>query len=159
MNRDVVRVTTGLGLSMIDELQSMIYDMRWFIALCIVLIAVDLVFGIERAIIYNENIRKSRAIRKTINKFIDYMCWVLFAGIFAKAFAQSFGFEDTTITAWVMFVACISEIDSILQNYIEAHGKKNFSILRFILNLIKRKNKDIGNAIEDTINEKENENK
>lgn len=159
MTRDVVRVTTGLGLSMVDELQSMLWDMRWLIALCVVLIAVDLIFGIENATAHNEKIRRSRAIRRTCNKFIDYMCWLLFAGVFARAFSGPFGLADTTITAGVMLVACVSEVDSIVQNYTEAHGKERFSLMSFILNLIKRKNKDVGGAIEDTLKEKENENK
>lgn len=159
MTRDVVRVTTGLGLSMVEELQTMVWDMRWLIALCVVLIAVDLVFGIENAHVHNEKIRRSRAIRRTANKFIDYMCWLLFAGIFAKAFATPFGLADTTITAGVMLVACVSEVDSILQNYSEAHSKERFSIMQFLLNLIKRKNKDVGGAIEDTIKDNEDENK
>ena len=159
MTRDVVRVTTGLGLSMVDELQSMLWDMRWLIALCVVLIAVDLVFGIENANAYNEKIRRSRAIRRTANKFIDYMCWLLFAGVFARAFSGPFGLADTTITAGVMLVACVSEVDSIVQNYTEAHGKERFSLMSFFLNLIKRKNKDVGGAIEDTLKEKEDENK
>lgn len=159
MTRDVVRVTTGLGLSMVSELQCMLWDMRWFIVLCVVLIVVDLVFGIENATAHKEKIRKSRAIRRTANKFIDYMCWLLFAGVFARAFAQPFGIADTTVTAGVMFVACVSEVDSILQNYTEARGKERFSIMHFLLNLIKRKNKDVGGAIEDTIKENDDENK
>lgn len=157
MTRDVVRVTTGLGLSMLQEMQVLMWEMRWFIALCVVLIIVDLVFGIENATAHHEIIRRSRAIRRTANKFIDYMCWLLFAGVFSQAFAQPFGVSATTVTAAVMLVACISEVDSILQNYTEAHGRERFSLTRFFINFLKRNNAAVGGAIEDTIKEKEND--
>lgn len=157
MTRDVVRVTTGIGLSMLQEMQMLMWEMRWFIMLCVVLIVVDFVFGIENAKAHHERIRKSRAIRRTANKFIDYMCWLLFAGVFSKAFAQPFGVGATTVTATVMLIACVSEVDSILQNYTEAHGKERFSITRFFVNFLKRKNAAVGGAIEDTINEKDDD--
>lgn len=151
MTRDVVRVTTGLGLSMTQELQALVWDMRWMIALCVVLIIVDLIFGIENANAHNEKIRRSRAVRRTVNKFIDYMCWLLFAGVFAKAFAGPMGLSDTTVEAGVMLIACLSEVDSIFQNYAEAHGREKFSILNFFMNFLKRKNNDVGKALEETL--------
>lgn len=151
MTRDIVRVTTGVGLSMIQELQVMIWEMRWMIVLCVVLIVVDLIFGIENAKVHKEKIRRSRAIRRTVNKFIDYMCWILFAGVFAKAFAQPLSMDAMTVTATVMLIACISEVDSIWQNYSEAHNKERFSIMKFIIRFVKKKNHDVGEALEETI--------
>lgn len=159
MNRDVVRTTTGVGLSMLQELQTLMWSMRWFIALCVVLIVVDLVFGIEKAKAHNEQIRRSRAIRRTINKFIDYMCWLLFAGIFSMAFAVPFGIEPMTVAACAMLIACLSEVDSIYNNYADAHGKKRFSVTKFLVQLFKRKNNTIGSALENYINEQNDENK
>ncbi len=159
MNRDVARVSTGVGLSMLQELQMLVWSMRWFIALCVVLIVVDLVFGIEKAKVHNEQIRRSRAIRRTINKFIDYMCWLLFAGIFSMAFSVPFGIEPMTVAACAMLIACLSEVDSIYNNYADAHGKERFSITKFLVHIFKRKNSTIGSALENYINESKDEDK
>ena len=115
------------------------------------MIIVDLIFGIENANAHNEKIRRSRAIRRTVNKFIDYMCWLLFAGVFAKAFAGPMGLSDTTVEAGVMLIACLSEVDSVFQNYAEAHGREKFSILNFLVSFVKRKNNDVGKALEETL--------
>lgn len=156
MTRDIVRVTTGVGLSMVHELQTLLWDMRWMIALCVVLIIVDLIFGIENANAHKEKIRRSRAVRRTVNKFIDYMCWLLFAGVFAKAFAVPLNLDPMSVTASVMLIACLSEVDSIWQNYSEAHNKGKFSIMKFLVKFMKKKNKDVGEALEETIEDDTN---
>lgn len=159
MTRDVARASTGVGLSFIAEMQQLIYDMRWLLLLCAVLIIADLKFGIENSQAKGEMIRTSRALRRTINKLIDYLCWLMFSGVFAEAFAVPFGVEIMPVAAAVMLIACFNEIDSIVQNYHAARGQEGVSLIRFVVSLAKRKDKDVGCALEDTFNKEEKDDK
>lgn len=157
MTRDVTRTSAAVGLSFIEEMQAMMYDLRWLLLLCVVLIIADLKFGIEYATAHNEVIRASRAMRRTVNKFIDYLCWLMFSAVFAEAFAVPLGIDRMTVTVCVMLLACFNEIDSIVQNYHAARGIEGISLISFIVNLVKRKNKDVGEALEETLKQKEDE--
>ena len=152
MTRDVTRTAAATGLSFIAEMQAMIYDVRWLLLLCIVLIIADLKFGIENSLAHGEVIRSSRAMRRTINKFIDYLCWLMFSAVFAEAFAVPFGIDKMIVTVSVMLLACFNEIDSIMQNYHAARGIDGVSLIQFVVSLVKRKNKDVGEALEETLN-------
>jgi hypothetical protein len=152
MTRDVTRTAAATGLSFIGEMQAMIYDVRWLLLLCIVLIVTDLKFGIENSHAHGEVIRSSRAMRRTINKFIDYLCWLMFSAVFAEAFAVPFGIDKMVVTVCVMLFACFNEIDSIMQNYHAARGLEGVSLIQFIISLVKKKNKDVGEALEETLN-------
>lgn len=157
MTRDVTRAATATGMTFMQEIQLVLYDVRWLILLCLVLIVADLKFGIEKAMAQGEIIRTSRALRRTINKFIDYLCWLMFGVVFAEAFAVPLGIEYMTVTVCIMLLACFNEIDSIIQNYHAARGIKGVSLIKFVISLTKRKNKDVGEALEETLNNKKNE--
>ena len=51
-----------------------------------VLVFVDLRFGVKAAIARGEEIRPSRAVRRTINKMVDYLCWVTLAEVCTMTF-------------------------------------------------------------------------
>lgn len=155
--RDVTRVSTSVGISFLEEMRVLIFDMRWMILFCVVLIIVDLKFGIENAQARGEAIRMSRAGRRTINKFIDYMCWLLFAGVLGEAIGTPFGFDRIVVADTVLILACVSEIDSIAQNYCEARGLEKFSLSKFFVSVVKKKNKDIGDALDETLNKDKKE--
>lgn len=159
MTRDVARATTATGMTFMQEIQMVLYDVRWLILLCLVLILADLKFGIENSIAHGEVIRTSRALRRTINKFIDYLCWLMFGVVFAEAFAVPLGIDYMTVTVCIMLLACFNEVDSIMQNYHAARGIEGVSLIKFVINLVKRKNKDVGEALEETLKDKDNDNK
>ena len=159
MTRDVTRASTGVGLSFIAEIQQLIYDMRWFLLLCVVLIIADLKFGIDNSRAHGEKIRTSRALRRTVNKLIDYLCWLMISAVFAEAFAVPFGIEMMPVAACVMLIACFNEIDSIVQNYHAARGQEGVSLIGFISSLVKKKDKAVGEALEETINKDKDEDK
>ena len=96
--------------------------LRWFFLLGLILIFADLRFGIEAARIRKEKVRTSRAIRRTVNKIIDYLCWIFTAGALGMTFGIPFGI--TTLPALVMLVVYGIEINSCFANYFEARGKK-----------------------------------
>lgn len=155
MTRDVARASTAVGMSFFEEIQLVMYDVRWLILACVVLIIADLKFGIESSMMHGEVIRTSRALRRTINKFIDYLCWLMFGVVFAEAFAVPLGIDYMTVTVCIMLLACFNEIDSIVQNYHAARGLEGVSLIKFVVSLVKRKNKDVGEALEETLKNKE----
>lgn len=98
------------------------------VALC--LIMGDLRFGIEAAQKRGETIRGSRAIRRTINKIVDYICWVSIAYVIGGSFGKIF--DIPLLAAIIMFVVCSIELSSIFDNYFEYKGlKKRFNVWKF----------------------------
>ena len=99
-----------------------IEPLKWFMLLAVILIIADLRFGIAAAKKRGEQIRFSRAGRRTINKIVDYLCWILLAGAIGKAFGLPF--DIPILPAIVLLVIYGFEINSCYGNYFEAHGKK-----------------------------------
>ncbi len=99
-----------------------IEPLKCFLLLGLILIFADLRFGIAAAKKRGEKIRISRAGRRTINKIVDYLCWILVAGAMGKAFGIPFNIP--VLPAITLLVVCGLEINSVFMNYFEARGKK-----------------------------------
>lgn len=117
--RSIISGTTAVLLS---EVLDFLYPLRWFALLAIILILVDLRFGLMAARARGDEIRTSRAGRRTMNKIVDYTCWILLAGAFGKAFGSPFGIE-VLLPATVLLVIFGLEVNSCFSNYFEAHGQ------------------------------------
>lgn len=132
--RNVISGTTATLLSpFIDGWQNLLI---WLV-LSTVLIIGDLRFGISAAKKRGETIRPSRAIRRTINKFVDYICWVSIAWVMGAAFGNQLGVPLLAVI--IMAVICAIELSSIFDNYCEYKGlKKRFNIFKFLARLFKR---------------------
>lgn len=117
------RNTIGaLMATLMSGFMDFIEPLRWFMLLALILIIADLRFGISAAKKRGEQIRFSRAGRRTINKTVDYLCWILLAGAIGKAFGIPF--DIPILPASVLLVIYGFEINSCYGNYFEAHGKK-----------------------------------
>lgn len=86
-------------------------------AICAIpLIALDLLWGIRAARFRNEKVTFSRAFRRTMNKTVDYICWIVIAATISLAF-------DAKIIEWLILGAVMfNEIVSIIGNYFETNG-------------------------------------
>ncbi|MDR0864946.1 MAG: phage holin family protein [Candidatus Symbiothrix sp.] len=116
--RNVISAALSVAFSgMMDFLS----PLKWFAVLGIVLIFADLRFGLRAAKVRGETIRFSRAGRRTINKFVDYTCWVFLAAAIDKAFIP---FSIPLLPGLVLLVVYGFEINSCYSNYFEARGKK-----------------------------------
>lgn len=114
--------------------------LKWFAIAAVMIVLADLRFGIEAAQFRKEKIRTSRAIRRTINKLVDYCCWILLASAIDHALGEPF--QIPLLSAFIMLVVFGVEINSCFSNYFEARGKKiNFSIFSLF--------SKIGNKVED----------
>lgn len=112
----------GLMAAMMSGFLDFIEPLKWFMLLAAVLIVVDLRFGVEAARKRGEAIRASRMIRRTVNKMIDYLCWILVAGALGKAFGLPF--DVPVLPSVVLLVIFGCEVNSCFSNYFEARGKK-----------------------------------
>lgn len=123
-------VVNGVTAVFLTDLIGVFEPLKWFAVAALILIFADLRFGIQAAHMRGEPVRFSRALRRTINKLIDYVCWILVAGAFGKAFGASFQIEF--LPAVVLLVIYGIEINSCFSNYFEAHGKHyKFDIFKY----------------------------
>lgn len=115
-------VIGGFMSAVMSDFLEFMEPLEWFFLLGLILIVVDLRFGILAARARGESVRTSRAVRRTLNKVIDYLCWILVAGAMGKAFGMSF--DVPVLPAIVLLVIYGCEVNSCYGNYFEAHGKK-----------------------------------
>lgn len=102
----------------------------------IVLISADLHFGLNASRRRGEKIRTSRAVRRTLNKFVDYLCWVSIAWVLGSSIGVIFGIP--LIPAIIMLLVCLIELSSIINNYLEARGiAKKFNAFKMFFHLIR----------------------
>jgi predicted branched-subunit amino acid permease len=96
-----------------------------------VLVLVDLRFGILAAKSRKEEIRLSRMLRRTINKMIDYLCWVTVAEFCSRTFGIVIGFPIVSMAT--LFVIYGIELNSCVNNYLEYKGiKKKWNFFRLV---------------------------
>lgn len=112
-------------------------QMLWFLVLAIVLILGDLRFGIAAAQKRGEKIRPSRAVRRSLNKLVDYICWLSIATVVGVNFGSVFGLPLLSVI--IMAVVCIIELSSIIDNYLEYKGiKQKVNLIKLIARIFKK---------------------
>lgn len=151
------------------ELSTMLFDMRWMLLLIGVLIIADYRLGCEESKIHyldakakgNEllceqnKFRRSRARRKTANKFIDYMIYMIVGISFGKALLPQLHL-DYIWGGWVAtaIIAILIELPSSLGHFFYVRGvvvkKKTIKgfLKAFFVALVKKKSDDVGDALE-----------
>ena len=145
--RNVISGTTAtIFSSFVEGWESLVV---WLIV-AFVLILADLKFGVQASIKRGEKIRGSRMIRRTVNKMVDYICWISIAWVLGSSFGKVF--DIPLLVAIIMLVVCSIEISSIFDNYFEYKGlSKRFNVWRFFSKLFKI------SAIEESIEDKPKE--
>ena len=116
-------VIGGVAATAMSGMMEFITPLKWLMLLAVILIICDLRFGIRAAQYRKEKIRTSRAIRRSVNKVIDYVCWILLAGGMGNAFGIPLDIT-VPIPAMVLAVIYCVEINSCFNNYFESIGKK-----------------------------------
>lgn len=139
-------VTASVLSPFVDGWESL---MVWMVV-AFTLILADLRFGIMAARKRRETIRGSRAVRRTINKMVDYICWVSIAYVLGGSFGRIF--DVPLLASIVMLIVCAIELSSIFDNYFEYKGlKKKFNIWKFYTKMFKIP--DLEDVIEDADNQ------
>lgn len=159
------------------ELIQMLYDARWLLLFMLLCVIVDFRLGRgesnkrygEAEQLGNHTLMDkykwhgSRARRRTVNKLFDYLLWICVGMFLGKALLEPWdipyyfgGVVLTIISAWC-------EISSIFGHFFYLHGvgvesrtiKGFFKALTVAL--AKRKNEDLGEALEDAFEKTEHE--
>ena len=132
------------------EALTALYDLRWMIVFVVVLIIADFWWGISESMKKHDVFRFSRAGRRTCNKLVDYLTYLLVGALMGLAIFEPLGWATHTVTAAVgLGFGCLWEIDSIIGHVCAVHDVKwRFSVKRLFICFIKRKNKDLGEAVE-----------
>lgn len=84
----------------------------------IILIIADCRFGCAAARKRGEKIRSSRKWRRSINKFIDYLCWITVAYLCSHSVGEAVG--TPVVSICVMLIVYGIELTSCINNYLEA---------------------------------------
>lgn len=151
-------ITSGalLAGTFYEELQQVLFDLRWLVAFIVILVFTDFWTGLTASVrVRKENFRISRALRRTIVKFLEYINFIIFGLLLSKAILEPFGIgTDITGGAIGASAALLIEFDSIYGHICDIHGiKSRFSIKRMFVAYIKRKNEDVGEAVEEGMKE------
>lgn len=102
-----------------------------WLLLGMVLVLVDLRFGLLAAKARKEQIRLSRAWRRTLNKMVDYLCWVTLAEVCSRTFGVSIGVPVVSMA--MLFIIYGIELNSCVNNYLEYKGiKKKWNFFRLV---------------------------
>lgn len=144
-----------LWASMGAEAMTALYDLRWMLVLIVVLIMADFWFGLSESLYRHEEFRFSRAGRRTCNKAVDYLTYLLVGAVLGLAIFEPLGWATHTVTAAVgIGLGCLWEIDSIIGHVCALHGVTNHvSVKRLIIAILKRKNKGLAEAAEEVLDE------
>jgi hypothetical protein len=112
---------------------------------------VDFWLGIRASWKEKKDIRPSTAIRRSINKFIDHVCYLSIGGVLGIALAAPYGISPILPAATIILLAIGAEFDSIVGHFCVLHGYHPFSVYRFVFGVFKRRRKDIASDIEESL--------
>ena len=128
-------VESGVSATLVTLLRTAVLRMIPYAVPGLMLVALDLLYGIRAAKARGERIRSSTAIRKTVTKVVMYLCWLILATTIAIAF-------DKPWLEWGMLgLVYGNEFLSIIGNYLESKGL-SFSVVavyRWIIKLFAHK--------------------
>ena len=146
-------VSTGVTGTFILFFNQALSRMLPYLIISLFVILLDLSFGIKAAKVRGEEVRISRAIRRTLGKMVEYFCWSVLASTIAVAT------NLPIIETGLMLVVIGIEMISIFQNWFTVKRGKTVSVdlPKVIENVISEKTGiDIHGAIkveEDTVKE------
>lgn len=171
MNTEIVTgstVTKTMWLTLLlGELQELIWDARWLMLAIVLCIAADFRYGWgecnKRYVIAkaegNKTLtdkyrwRGSRAWRRTVNKFFDYLMWVVVGLVVGKALLSELGIDYIYGGIAMTGVAVCCEAASFFGHFFYLHGVevKQRTVMGFFkalaVAIAKRKSPDIGDAL------------
>ena len=156
-----------------NERVGVISDARWLLLAIFLCVLADFRYGWgeshrrfetakrkgDKVVMAQYKWRTSRAVRRTVNKLIDYIMWICVGVAIGMAVLAPLGvsYNYGGLTAAVMAILC--EAKSFMGHFFYLHGirmeeKSVKGFFRaFIVAFAKRKNRDIGEALEEGFDE------
>lgn len=168
---------TGIGgeVSIGEELLRVAFELRYMIILSAIMILTDLWWGhrdsMKRYMVAEAagdmvgmekyKWHKSRAIRRSANKVCDYLTYLLIGTFFGLALTEPMnGFSHIYTAAIGLGVGCLAELASIIGHYCYVKFDMEIKVIdawrwlcRLFVNLLKIKSHDLGDAVDQTIND------
>lgn len=161
------------------EMVAVAFELRYMIIFSIMLIFADLWWGhsdmMKRYAIAEKanDIRgmekykwhKSRALRRTANKFVDYLTYLILGAFLGLAITEPMGGCGHIITAAIgLGIGCLAELASIIGHYCYIKFDMEIKVvdvwrwlINFVANIFRSKGNAIGNALDQTMNPKDKE--
>lgn len=151
-----------------NEAIIVIQDCRWQIMLCVIAIIADLWWAYSEHKYHvsklppeaqkkeREKWRKSKAIRKSSVKLVDYMSLLLIGMVLGLAFCEPYDIANhTQCAACGVIIGVASDLLSCIGHFcvVREITISRKSVSKFLVAFIKKKNEDIGEALEETINQ------
>lgn len=150
------------------EALGVIYDLRWMLVCMAVLIVADFWWGSKESIKKYEETgddkykwRFSRAGRRSLNKCIDYLTYLLIGAVLGIAIFEPLGICSHVVSGAIgLGSGALFDVSSIGGHVCYLHGidaKGNLLNLvwRIIVSFIKKKNRDLGEAMEEAAESEE----
>lgn len=136
----------ALATAFIQE--SLSHMVPWLIVSCAVIVC-DLCFGVRKSMLMKEEVRVSRAVRRTMGKMVTYFSFVCMVCMINVAAGN-----DYAIDRWACLLVCGIEFLSIISNILKPKGY-NLNVKALVAALL---GKAVGGSKEDfrDVIEKEN---
>ena len=171
--------TRFLGGILSAEMVSVLGDMRWMLLLIALCVVADFRYGWgesskrykeakeagDKILMMQYQWRTSRAMRRTINKLIDYIVWTVVGMAIGMAILEPVGINHIFGGVVATAIAVMCEAKSFFGHFFYLHGvtydEKSIAgfFKAFIVALAKKKNEDFGEALEEGFKDrKEDEN-
>lgn len=143
-------VATG---SFYNEMTAAVYGLRWMVLAVAVLVAVDFVSGLTASVrLKGEEFRFSRAGRRTLAKLLEYYGYLLVGVTLGKSLEPLGLLDYVQFAAVGLCFAVLWEVDSIVGHICDLHGiKARFSLKRLFISLVKKKDRALGEAVEEAM--------
>ena len=150
---DVSNAKTAATVTMLSEAVTVVYDIRWLVVLVAVLVVADFWFGISDSRKRKEKVRFSFACRRTANKLVDYVTYLIVGVLIGMGILEPLGVCSHIISASIaLIIPAICEVSSIFGHFCSVHDMKlKFDWKKFAVVLIKKKSEDVGEAVEEAI--------
>lgn len=132
----------GAAATFYREVMELMFGLRWAFALIVLLIVLDFGYGIADSVgRRGEEFHLSRAGRRTVCKFIEYLTYPIVGGVLGLAILEPMGWgEMMTGGAAGAALAVLFEADSISEHFCSVHGlKRRFSVKGWIIRKLTEK--------------------
>lgn len=133
--------------------ESLSHMIPWLIVTCAVIVC-DLAFGIRKSMILGEDIRFSKAMRRTMGKMVTYFSFVCMVCMVSVAAGADYGIDK-----WTCLLICFIEFCSILSNILKPKGYSlNVKALTSVLlgKALQTDSKELDNIIKEENNGTDN---
>lgn len=148
------------------ECLTAVYDLRWMIILAVLLIGTDFWWGCREQAMHRQRATRaidkerfkfhfSQAGRRTLNKAVDYLTYLLVGCVAGLAITEPMGIATHTTTAAVgLGFGMLFELSSIVGHIAAVKGVHiKLDLKKLIVAIIKKKNEDIAEIIDEGIEE------